>query len=110
MGSLGLLPPIGKPQVPPLRSPRFPVELGGVGKFHAPFSTERPHTWPLGLPLGRKSGYAPVPRHAGAGGMTKGRVGLPVEIGLRDPRSQKRDLGHPSVFTLRDIGLGWVSA
>jgi predicted transcriptional regulator len=22
---------------------------------------------------------------------------FPVEIGLRDPRSQKRDLGHPSV-------------
>jgi hypothetical protein len=26
---------------------------------------------------------------------------FPVGIGLRDPRSQKRDLGHPSVFTLR---------
>src|ERR1700741_544790 len=29
-----------KPQIPPLRSPRFPVELGGVGKLHASFSTE----------------------------------------------------------------------
>jgi hypothetical protein len=29
--------------------------------------------------------------------MTKGRVGVSVGIGLRDPRSQKRDLGHPSI-------------
>src|ERR1700745_2335988 len=29
-----------KPQVPPLRSPRFPVELGGAGELHAAFSTE----------------------------------------------------------------------
>jgi hypothetical protein len=28
-------------QVPPLHSPGFPVELGGVGELHAPFSTER---------------------------------------------------------------------
>ncbi len=30
-----------KQQVPPLRYPGFPVELGGVGGLHAPFSTER---------------------------------------------------------------------
>ena len=27
-------------QVPPLRSPGFPVELGGVGALHAPFFME----------------------------------------------------------------------
>jgi hypothetical protein len=27
-----------------------------------------------------------------------------VGIGLRDPRSQKRDLGHPSIFT---DGVSW---
>jgi len=30
-----------EPQVPPLRSPEFPVKLLGVGNPHAPFSTER---------------------------------------------------------------------
>jgi hypothetical protein len=30
-------------------------------------------------------------------GMTKGMV-LPCWIGCRDPRSQRRDLGHPSIF------------
>ena len=29
-----------EPQVPPLRSPEFPVETGGVGKLHAAFFTE----------------------------------------------------------------------
>jgi hypothetical protein len=29
---------------------------------------------------------------------------FPVGIGLRDPRSQKRDLGHPSVLPF-DIGV-----
>jgi hypothetical protein len=37
--------------------------------------------------------------NSGTLGMTKGRVGFPVEIGCRDPRSQQRDLGHPSIFT-----------
>jgi hypothetical protein len=32
-------------------------------------------------------------------GMTKGRATLPASIGCRDPRSQERDLGHPSIFT-----------
>jgi hypothetical protein len=31
----------GEQQVPPLRSPGFPVELGGFGKLHAPLFTER---------------------------------------------------------------------
>jgi hypothetical protein len=30
-------------------------------------------------------------------GMTKGRVGFPVGFGCSDPRSQTRDLGHPSI-------------
>jgi len=29
-----------KLQVPPLRAPGFPVELGGVGELHAAFFTE----------------------------------------------------------------------
>jgi hypothetical protein len=41
----GALPPAlvagrGKLQVPPLRSPGFPVEVGGVGEIHAAFLTE----------------------------------------------------------------------
>jgi hypothetical protein len=31
--------------------------------------------------------------------MKKAGVALPVEIGCSDPRSQKRDLGHPSLFS-----------
>ena len=37
-----------KQQVPPLRYPGFPVELGGVGELHAAFLTEsrtRAHGW-----------------------------------------------------------------
>jgi hypothetical protein len=47
-------------QVPPLRSPGFPVELGGVGALHAPFSYRKAHTRPCPALRGRKSGYAPV--------------------------------------------------
>ena len=32
--------PKGKQQVPPLRYPGFPVEVGGVGELHAAFLTE----------------------------------------------------------------------
>ena len=39
------------------------------------------------------------PWQAGAGGMTKGRVGFPFGIGCTDPRSQTRDLGHPSLVS-----------
>jgi hypothetical protein len=39
--------------------------------------------------------------------MTKRRVVFPAGIGLRDPRSQKRDLGHPSVST-SDIAEGTI--
>jgi hypothetical protein len=29
----------------------------------------------------------------------KGEISFPVGISCRDPRSQKRDLGHPSIFS-----------
>jgi hypothetical protein len=47
-------------QVPPLRSPGFPVELGGVGSLHAPFPYRKAHTRPCPVLRGRKSGYATV--------------------------------------------------
>jgi hypothetical protein len=31
---------------------------------------------------------------------------FPVGIGLRDPRSQKRDLGHPSIVSEMRVGSG----
>jgi hypothetical protein len=31
-------------QVPPLRYPGFPVEVGGVSELHAAFSNGKPHT------------------------------------------------------------------
>jgi hypothetical protein len=31
--------------------------------------------------------------------MTQGRAGFPFGIGCTDPRSQKRDLGHPSIVS-----------
>jgi hypothetical protein len=37
--------------------------------------------------------------------MTQGGVGFPFEIGCADPRSQKRDLGHPSIC-YREGGSG----
>jgi hypothetical protein len=33
-----------EPQIPRLRSPGFPVEIGGVGKLHAPFLTRKAHS------------------------------------------------------------------
>ncbi len=56
-----------KPQVPPLRYPEFPVEIGGVGELHAAFFTESRTRGRWRVPRGRKSGYAPV-------GMTMLRV------------------------------------
>src|ERR1700691_5959643 len=41
-------------QVPPLRSPEFPVELDGVDAPHAPFSYGKPHTWTCPVQRGRK--------------------------------------------------------
>jgi hypothetical protein len=52
--------PRGAPQIPPLRSPGFPVDLGGVGALHAPFPYRKAHTPPCPEQRGRKSGYAPV--------------------------------------------------
>jgi hypothetical protein len=53
-----------EPQISPLRSPGFPVELRGVGGPHAPFLKRKAHTRSCPVLRGRKSGYAPVPRHA----------------------------------------------
>src|SRR5450631_3836035 len=39
-----------------LRSPGFPVEIGGVGELHAPFLTRKAHTQPCPAQRGRKSG------------------------------------------------------
>ena len=36
-----------KQQVPPVRYPGFPVEVGGVGELHAAFFNGKPHTWML---------------------------------------------------------------
>jgi hypothetical protein len=52
--------PKGAPQIPPLRSPGFPVDLGGVVALHAPFPCRKAHTRPCPVQRGRKSGYAPV--------------------------------------------------
>jgi hypothetical protein len=54
-------------QIPPLRSPGFPVETGGVGELHAAFLTESRTRGCWLVSRSRKSGYAPV-------GMTKGRA------------------------------------
>jgi hypothetical protein len=64
-------------QIPPLRSPGFPVELGGVDALHAPFPYRKAHTRPCPVLRGRKSGYAPV-------GMTKGRVALSFRFDTAD--------------------------
>jgi hypothetical protein len=68
-------------QVPPLRSPGFPVDLGGVGALHAPFSYRKAHTRPCPVQRGMKSGYAPA-------GMTKGRVVLPFKFDAIEDEQQ----------------------
>jgi hypothetical protein len=45
-----------KPQIPRLRSPGFPVGVGGVGGPHAPFFYGKAHTRLRPVPRGRKSG------------------------------------------------------
>ena len=40
MGHLAFVAGGGEQQVPPLRYPVFPVEVGGVGELHAAFLTE----------------------------------------------------------------------
>jgi hypothetical protein len=47
-------------QVPPLRSPGFPVELGGVDALHAPFPYRKAHTRRFPAQRGRKPRFAPV--------------------------------------------------
>jgi hypothetical protein len=51
---------VSEQQVPPLRSPGFPVEPGGVGALHAPFPYRKAHTRNCPVQRGRKSGYASV--------------------------------------------------
>ena len=51
-------------QVPPLRYPGFPVELGGAGELHAAFFTESRTRGRWSVPRSRKPGCASV-------GMTK---------------------------------------
>src|SRR6202161_2594883 len=73
-------------QIPPLRSPGFPVELGGVGALHAPFPYRKAHTRTCPVQRGRKSGYAPV-------GMTilfgNAKYGFQDEL---SSRPERRDL------------------
>jgi hypothetical protein len=57
-------------QIPPLRYPGFPVEIGGVGALHAPFLRRKAHTLHCLVMGGRKSGFALV-------GMTKVRATPP---------------------------------
>jgi hypothetical protein len=45
-----------EPQIPRLRSPGFPVEIGGVGELHAPILRRKAHTQPCPAQRGRKSG------------------------------------------------------
>jgi hypothetical protein len=63
-----------KLQIPPLRSPGFPVEVGGVGELHAAFPAESRTRGCWGVPRSRKSGYAPV-------GMTNWRAATHLGMG-----------------------------
>src|SRR5258708_6992495 len=56
-------------QIPPLRYPGFPVDVGGVGRSHAPFLKRKAHTRLCPVLRGRKSGFASV-------GMTKGEASM----------------------------------
>jgi hypothetical protein len=84
----------GPPQVPPLRYPGFPVEIGGVGELHAAFFTEsrtRGHVQrsvagnpgALRLIAYRNSthSYALDNTFRFIDGMTKVRVALPLSMG-----------------------------
>ena len=75
-----------KLQIPPLRSPGFPVKLDGVGEHHAPFLKRKAHTRPCPALRSRKSGYAPV-------GMTKGRGALSLRA-VADKKGAKA-VFHP---------------
>jgi hypothetical protein len=45
----------GAPQIPPLRYPEFPVEVGSVGELHAAFFKRKPDTRLCEGPGSRKS-------------------------------------------------------
>jgi hypothetical protein len=58
--SMGLGEQEWKPRISPLRYPGFPVQVGGVGKHHAPFLKERRTRCLVQYRVAGKSGYAPV--------------------------------------------------
>ena len=80
-------------QVPPLRYPGFPVDLGGVGRSHAPFLKRKAHTRLCPVLRGRKSGYAPVGMtHFSQGKCQKRPEGwvstVPTEVSSRPERTR----------------------
>jgi hypothetical protein len=88
-------------QIPPLRSPGFPVDLGGVGALHAPFPYRNAHTRPCPVQRGRKSGYAPA-------GMTKLRVALPLRVAIGMVATQIPPLRFAPVgMTKGGVTLPW---
>jgi hypothetical protein len=74
-----------------LRSPGFPVELGGVGALHAAFLNESSTRGNVQRCVAGNPG--PVPRHAGAGEMT-----ILIEYSI--PRFQERS-AEPQIPRLR---------
>jgi hypothetical protein len=75
-------------QIPPLRSPGFPVDVNGAVELHAPFPYRKAHTRPCPALRGRKSGYASV-------GMTKGRAALPLGFDAAEDEQQVPPLRSP---------------
>ena len=60
-----------KQQVPPLRCAPIGMTIHILeGQTSCAFLYGKAHTQPCMMQGGRKSGYAPVPRRAGTGGMT----------------------------------------
>jgi hypothetical protein len=76
-------------QIPPLRYPGFPVDLGGVGAIHAPFFTE-----------GRTRGLVQCSVAGNPGtlrSVTKGRVTLPFRFDSLDDEQQVPPLRYAPV-------------
>jgi hypothetical protein len=79
-----------QPQVPPLRSPGFPVERIGFRELHAPFRKRKAHTLPCPVLRGRKSGFAPV--------------GMTIHILVRDASAQEKLSSRKKSQTWDDKG------
>jgi len=77
-----------KPQISPLRSPRFPVQTRGFDDLHAALFRESRITWSSLTARSRKSGYASVE-------MTKGRVVMARSSGLA--MSNRRSLHYATL-------------